>query len=70
MTWFTKDGTRKVEVISLDGRPHFLVTDPRHACQAPAALGYVPVRTAGGLLSPATVARLAGHGVDLADLDI
>lgn len=70
MKWITKDGTRQVEAISLDGRPHLLVTDPRHACQSPFVLGYVPVLTEGGVLSRVTVARLARRGVDLTDLSI
>lgn len=77
----TRDGTRQVELISLDDRPTFKVTDPRHTFQPGNVLDWIPVRTIrvtdgtapGGLravLAPVTVRRLADRGVDLTELVI
>ena len=67
-SWLTRDGTRRVEAISLDGKPVLKVTDPRWTVQSRDVLAFVAVLVLGGTLAPGTVAQLRERGVELACL--
>lgn len=77
-SWYTKDGTREVTPIKVDGgRGAFKVRNPQHVTQFPDETGIVraqytrwtgkdgKTRT---VLAKATVAALAALGVDMAEL--
>lgn len=69
----TRDGTRQVEAISLDGHPVLRVTDPRTP-HGKILAGYVPVTVEPDedgtfLLDSVTAGRLEQLGVDLAELE-
>jgi hypothetical protein len=71
----TRDGTRELEVISLDGQPTFLIRDPRYAgkAQPPNCSGLVRVTTrmlddGTVVFGPPTVVGLRLRGIELRDL--
>jgi hypothetical protein len=61
----TKDGTRKVTPMTLDGRSMLLIT--RHPSGHLA--GFVPMRMKNGVLTDDTIARLAALGVEIGELE-
>lgn len=71
---------RQAELISLDGWPTFVITDPRYRAQAPDVLRRIRVRTIRQyetidgrkreitLLAPVTIAQLKAAGITEQDL--
>lgn len=80
-TFTTADGKRQAELISLDGRNTFKVTDPRHPSMGRDELRFIPARTITQtrtirgkqtditLLAPVTVALLRNAGIGQRDLE-
>jgi hypothetical protein len=76
VSWRTRDDSRYVESIMLNGRPTFRVSDPRHIFQPEYTFGTVPIITRTiqehgepvVIFADLTVRGLRRYGVELADL--